>query len=444
MDKVAYAEQLKKLSDRLVEIQRPIRILDAIKWPPGTEARYLAAGGKQLPEINVDTYQHTELAFSLNTKRDELKFLHDDIKRQLGEQDRLGRILSDTTEQFLIVMDLLEARGKPEFLTYSQKLYGSARDHLRGDKKTLIELGEQLCRVFSLPAAKKLATKHERNIDAPQAVIYLKERLRSYFPEGEVNVILSDGIVSDAAAGGDSIKLNSTRQFSQRDLHVLEVHEGWVHVATTLNGRRQPYATWLSMGSPRITAIQEGLAVLLETLTFSSFPGRARRISDRVMAIDMAERGANFNEVYQYFLARDLTEHDSYVIAQRVFRGGQVEGGSCFTKDISYTKGLIETVNFIRSAITSGVPEILSTLFVGKVTLDDVPVLYEYTLEGLIQEPTYMPEIFRDLCGLYTWFGFSSGLALVDLDSVQAHFEELFAQLPERQAVIAPTEDTEL
>jgi hypothetical protein len=162
------------------------------------------------------------------------------------------------------------------------------------------------------------------------------------------------------------------------------------------------------------------------------------------MAIDMAERGANFNEVYHYFLARDLTEHDSYVIAQRVFRGGQVEGGSCFTKDISYTKGLIETVNFIRSAISSGVPEILSTLFVGKVTLDDVPVLYEYTLEGLIQEPTYMPEIFQDLCGLYTWFGFSSGLALVDLGSVQAHFEELFAQLPERQAVIAPTEDTEL
>ena len=57
------------------------------------------------------------------------------------------------------------------------------------------------------------------------------------YADGTVQVKLSDGIVSDAAAGGDYIKLNSHARFSELDLQVLEVHEGWVHVGTTLNGQ---------------------------------------------------------------------------------------------------------------------------------------------------------------------------------------------------------------
>ena len=232
--------------------------------------------------------------------------------------------------------------------------------------------------------------------------------------------------MSDASAGGDCIKVNTHSSFSSLDLQVLEVHEGWVHVGTTLNGRNQPWATWLSVGSPRITALQEGLAVLIETLTFSSFPDRARKISDRVVAIDMAENGADFLEVYRHFIGQGLSQHDSYKIAQRVFRGGMVEGGSCFTKDLSYVKGFVETVNFIRSAILSDKPEILPMLFVGKVALDDIPVLYQYQQAGLIKAPRYLPSRFRDLNGLYVWFGFSSGMSLLDLERVQAHFKKLF------------------
>ena len=35
------------------------------------------------------------------------------------------------------------------FLRYSQLLYGSVNDHLRGDRKTLKELGARLCDIFS-------------------------------------------------------------------------------------------------------------------------------------------------------------------------------------------------------------------------------------------------------------------------------------------------------
>ena len=54
------------------------------------------------------------------------------------------------------------------------------------------------------------------------------------------------------------------------DLRLLEVHEGWVHLGTTLNGQSQPVCTFLSKGPPSSTLTQEGLAVLTEVFAFAS------------------------------------------------------------------------------------------------------------------------------------------------------------------------------
>jgi len=426
---VSYREQLKELSDELLTLQKPILVLDSIKWPYQVKLDFLAKGGKQLPAISDDYYQQLPLSFNAVNTQTALRDLQQRIRHKLGASDPLGLILQQTAEQYQLVVDMLQQRGTPGFMQASQALYGSGSDHLRGDKKTLIELGERLCRIFSLPAAHKLNIAYPKTIAAPEAVSQLREKLQPYFPAGSIKVALSDGIVSDASAGGDTLKINSQAMFSSLDLQVLEVHEGWVHLGTTLNGRNQPWATWLSVGSPRITAIQEGLAVLIETLTFSSFPNRARRISDRVVAIDMAERGADFMDVYRHFLDKGLGESDAYTIAQRTFRGGMVGGGACFTKDLSYIRGFVETVNFIKTAILSDVPQILPFLFSGKVTLDDIPVLYQYHQEGVIAAPQFLPPMFRDLNGLYVWFGFASGLSLIDLDAIQQHFDELFVAL---------------
>ena len=426
---MTYREQLKALSDELLALQKPILVLDSIKWPYQIKLDFLAAGGRQLPAIGDDYYQKLPLSFNATSTQAALKDLQQRIRSKLGANDPLGLILQQTAEQYQLVVDMLQQRGTPGFMHSSQALYGSGSDHLRGDKKTLIELGERLCHIFSLPAAHKLNVAYPKTIAAADAVNQLRDKLQPYFPLGSIKVALSDGIVSDASAGGDTLKINSQAMFSSLDLQVLEVHEGWVHLGTTLNGRNQPWATWLSVGSPRITAIQEGLAVLIETLTFSSFPNRARRISDRVVAIDMAERGADFMEVYRHFLDKGLGESDAYTIAQRTLRGGMVGGGSCFTKDLSYIRGFVETVNFIKTAILSDVPQILPFLFSGKVTLDDIPVLYQYHQEGVIAAPQFLPPMFRDLNGLYVWFGFASGLSLIDLDAIQQHFDELFVAL---------------
>lgn len=430
MTNTLYLERLKQLSTRLVLLQKPIRILDAIKWPQGIEQGFRAQQGRELPALEANFYQRQSLAFDPQIVNQLLKELKSDVRRQLGHSDALGKILQATIDQYQIVIELLNARGTPQFGHFSKQLYGSASDNIRGDRKTLRQMGERLCHIFSLPAVEHLNRPYTNHIDAETAVTMLDARMRDYFGADGVRVQISDDIVSDASAGGDRIKINRRSHFSALDIQVLEVHEGWVHIGTTLNGREQPWATWLSVGSPRITAIQEGMAVLLETLTFSSFPQRARRISDRVVAVDLAEQGADFCEVYRYFLDRGVSEHDSYRVTQRVFRGGTLTGGSVFTKDISYVKGFVENVNFIRSAIQSGVPEIIPMLFVGKVTLDDLPPLYERYLDGVITGPKYLPPMFKNLNGLYVWFGFSSSMSEMNIARVQQHFNKLFQQLP--------------
>ncbi len=426
-----YLKTLRQCSDDLLNAQKPILILDAIKWPQEIETRFFEQQGKQLPQFNREDYlRRNPLNFNPGSKRQELEQLAKKIDKELGRDDPLGSILQQTVDQYQTVVSMLEGRGTPDFQTASQALYGSTRDSLRGDTLSLIDLGKRLCEIFSLPAATHLSAAYPKDIDAGKAVDILRQRLQPYFSDSAFTVKETDGIVSDASAGGDCIKVNTHASFSTLDLQVLEVHEGWVHVGTTLNGRNQPWASWLSVGSPRITALQEGLAVLIETLTFSSFPGRARRISDRVIAIDMAESGADFMEVYRHFVSQGLSERESYKITQRVFRGGDVRGGACFTKDLSYVKGLVETINFIRSAILADRPELLPWLFAGKVALDDIPTLYHFHKEHAITPPRYLPPMFRDLNGLYVWFGFSSGFAAIDLKSIQTHFQALFQQHP--------------
>lgn len=434
-----YKAALRHLSDELIRIQKPILILDAIKWPHQLEHQFFQGKGQSLPQFSREDYlQNNPLSFKPSDTDEQLKRFQSQVENTLGSNDPLGQILWQTAEQYRCVVDLLQQRGRPEFLTASQRLYGSARDRLRGDSLPLIDMSTRLCEIFSLPAAGHLSSPYPKNIAAGEAVTLLSQRLQPYFHDSQFSVKETDGIVSDAAAGGDCIKINRHAHFSQLDLQVLEVHEGWVHIGTTLNGRRQPWASWLSVGSPRITAQQEGLAVLIETLTFSSFPGRARRISDRVVAIDIAEQGGDFLDVYRHFVSQGLSERDSYKIAQRVFRGGMVEGGACFTKDLSYVKGFVETVNFIRSAILSDVPQIIPLLFVGKVALEDVALLYPYLAEGIIEAPHYLPPMFRDLNGLYVWFGLSSGLADINIRSVQGHFQSLFSHL-KSTTVLAPS-----
>jgi hypothetical protein len=165
----------------------------------------------------------------------------------------------------------------------------------------------------------------------------------------------------------------------------------------------------------------------MEVFAFVSLPERAKRLNNRIIAIDKAEDGADVLDLIEFYRTEGLDEEQCITNAQRVFRGGVVSGGAPFTKDVTYCKGFVTNYNFIRSCIRFGRPELIPFLFVGKVTTEDVPVLYQKYLEGVIDPPRYMPRHFRDLNGLAVWMAYSNFFNKIDLSKVQANLRELLA-----------------
>jgi uncharacterized protein (TIGR02421 family) len=366
------------------------------------------------------------LAFDPIKKLEELSDLARDVEATLGTTDPLGPLLKTITEQYMDVVQLLLARGTKEFWTYSKKLYGSPKDRLFDEKNTVLDMSQMLYSILNGMDEAELGQDYPETLDASEVVDQLNERFSEYFPDTGVTARIADEILADAAAGGETVKIKEGSRFSTRDVDILEVHEGWVHVGTTQNGNQQHVAKWLAKGPPRCSATQEGLAVIMEIFTFRSYPRRARHINDRILGIDKAEDGANLLEVIEFYRTEGYSEDDCIANAKRVFRGGLIEGGAPFTKDISYCVGFIENYNFMRAAIRAGRPQLIPFLFTGKLHVTDIPLLYQKYKEGIVDAPKFLPPQFRDLNGIAVWMSFSSFLNKVDLTRIQEHYDKLF------------------
>ncbi len=419
----AYEQTIRDLSDRLVEAQRPIRILDAIKWDDEVQREFFARGGKEQPKVSPEFYQNRPLSFDPEAKRREIHELERDVVAQLGQFNVVGNTLRRMCQEYQLVVRMLECRGTPEFSDLSQELYGSANDVFHAGDPRLVDLGEMMGAALANIQDSNALPDEEKSIDAATAVEILQERLSRVFCHDNetVRVMISDGIVADAAAGTDYIKIRNDARFSQRELHLLEVHEGWVHVGTTLNGMRQPVCTFLSKGPPSSTVTQEGLALLMEIVAFASYPQRVRKVTNRIRAVAMAESDATFRDVYQFFLEQGYSENESYLNSSRVFRGSLPDSGP-FTKDVSYSKGFVLVYNFVQLAVRKGLLQRIPLLFAGKVTLEDMRVMSQLLDEGLIEAPRYLPPQFRDLQGLTAWMCYSNFLNQLNLKQIEADY----------------------
>ena len=177
-------------------------------------------------------------------------------------------------------------------------------------------------------AASASARAQKRDITAEAAADRRStRRFARFFGNAAIQVQVDDTLLADAAAGSDYVKIRSGALFSRGDVDILEAHEGWVHVATSLNGQAQPVARWLGKGPPRTTAVQEGLAALVEIFTFRSNPRRAKKLNDRILAVDKAEDGASFLDVFEWYRTEGYSEEECFQNARRVFRGGLLSKG---------------------------------------------------------------------------------------------------------------------
>lgn len=421
-----YEQTIRELSELIVSAQKPIRILDSLKWDNSIEDYFFHHKCKKLPPVDRDYYlKQNPLSFDPEKKKAEFHNIDREIRRRLGQYSGVGSIMQRMCYEYIRVIEMLEARGTPRFTEISQELYGSSKDAFHVGAPTLKDLAKLVSDTLDKIVNKVKTHEDEVKYTSEEAVAMLSERLGNYFSDRDhIRVELSDGIIADAAAGADKIKIHDGLKFSLREIRTFEIHEGWVHLGTTLNGLAQPICTFLSKGPPSSTVTQEGLAIITEIFTFSSYPGRVQRLTNRINAVNMAEEGANFFDVFQFYREEGMEEDDSYQSTVRVFRGSTPDGGP-YTKDLSYSKGFILIYNYMRLAVQRGLVKRIPLLFVGKTTLEDLHILYDLLQEGIITAPKYIPPQFADIAALSAWMVYSLFLNRLDLRRLALDFKAI-------------------
>ncbi|EKD69869.1 MAG: hypothetical protein ACD_46C00711G0002 [uncultured bacterium] len=421
-----YEQAIHELSERIVQAQKPIRILDALKWNGQVEEYFFRNKCKKLPPIDQEYYQQNNpLSFDPQKKIEEFQEIDRMIRRRLGQYSGVGSIMQRMCYEYIRVIQMLLSRGTPTFTEISQELYGSSEDAFHVGAPTLKDLATLVSTTLSNIKDQVKTELDEKIYTSEDAVNILSERLGNYFADRDnIRVQISDGIIADAAAGADRIKIHKGMKLSLREIRTFEIHEGWVHLGSTLNGMAQPICTFLSKGPPSSTVTQEGLAIITEIFTFSSYPGRLRRLTNRISAVSMAEEGANFFDVYQFYRDQGMEEDDSYQSTVRVFRGSTPDGGP-YTKDLSYSKGFILIYNYMRLAVQRGLVKRIPLLFVGKTTLEDLHILADLQEEGIVTPPKYVPPQFADLAAVSAWMVYSLFLNRLDLRRLALDFKAI-------------------
>ena len=170
-----------------------------------------------------------------------------------------------------------------------------------------------------------------------------------------------------------------------------------------------------------------------EFITGSMDLDRFRRLADRVIAIQMAIDGADFLDVYRFYLERIGQREQAFENARRVFRGGVLTGGAPFTKDIVYLDGLLRVHNFLHTMVAAGRADCLRLLFCGKIDLDELPVIGQLATEGVCLPPEFVPSWATDIRFLLCYLTYSSLLNRFDLTQVKTHYAKMLDGIPRQQ-----------
>ncbi|HET6439790.1 MAG TPA: flavohemoglobin expression-modulating QEGLA motif protein [Anaeromyxobacter sp.] len=397
-------EYLRRVCDAILHAQKPIRVFRAINWGPEVHEQFFRRRARELPRP-----RYPPLGFEPADKVKELR----SIRRQIRGKNPVEVLLRRRCDEFMLVVEMLAARGTRRFYELSRRVYGDPRD--RFPDHNVDNLG-----IARLWASRPRARDEELVYSAEEAAGKVAEICNPLLG-GKVRVLVRARLTANAAAGATHITLRRGARFSERRVRALAHHEGLWHVLTSLNGYRQPALPVLGVGLPRHTESQEGTGIVSEFLCGDITDERYIELGERTITVDMAARGADFLEVYRYLLARFPPDRAA-LMSERVFRGGVLEGGAPFTKDASYQRGYCRAFNFLRSALEQRDVELVRAYLSGKMSVDDAELVRDLIEEGLCVGPVYLPEWFIDIDRLNAMSTHSVTMNRFSLPSVARYY----------------------
>jgi len=403
-------ERYAHLDLRLVEAAKSIRILSHLEWPARAYHEFLRgwkAGRPGLPVVAIPKLDFAESVRELRGVADGCDASHP-----------VGRYVKDTAESYITAARMLESAGTPAFTNLSGELYGRPGGGFGAGGLTNLDAAQHFIHASEELKAHCARADEDVRLTPESVAESLRRQVAPFFKDHPFDVTVEPDLASRAAAGARRLRIRGHTAFHPADIGQLLQHEAFVHSATMLNGREQPRLKSLGLGAPRTTMTQEGLATFAELITTTMDLSRLRRIALRVEAIHRALEGADFIEVFRFYLEAGQNLDDSYHSTMRVFRGGDSRGRVVFTRDVIYVQGLVFTHTFLRKAIEAGKVDYPAYLFAGRLTWGDVLALEPLFRSGFLAGPLHQPEWAANrlcLAAYLTWSVFANRIHLGDI-----------------------------
>ena len=420
MDKLSpkYLKQAKAAAEQLHDVAKSLPLLRSMDWSDELRLKFLRDG--KLPEPEYLTVDTSGAAQAIEAARARLDGDH--VVTQW-----LERICGTLTSQ----VGLLQSRGTSEFVDHSTALFGEPKQLMIDRSTRVIDLAHHMDgSLAELDFDKLVIEGHQKFLTADQFTNALRSRLSDHFGDDAPVVKIQENLSAKALAGVTRIRVRKGAQFTERDVDQLLQHEALVHVATGLNGRAQNNFEILGRAHAGTTEVQEGLAVFAEIISGAMDPRRFKRLAHRVIAIDMAMKGADFKEVFEFYISRVCEREEAYENTRRIFRGGVISGGAPFTKDMVYLNGLLRVHNYMRSVVKLGRADLIRIAFTGKLDIEDLPAIAYLANEGELTPPKYMPLWAKDLRFLVSYLAYSGFLNQVKMPGFQSYYEDALKDVP--------------
>lgn len=303
----------------------------------------------------------------------------------------IGQIARVKKHELEMVIELILARNSDGFFLAAVEFFGHVEPQL-------VDLASEILRQ-PVPAA--IA---EDSVGAAEFAQAAKEEVNTYrkiYPEMTARVLVSEITTGIRVENGD-LYIGSDMRIRTSRIEPLLQHEVGVHMLTFANGSAQPLHL-LAAGLPGYEENQEALGVLAEYLTGGLEARRLRVLALRVMASDLRSRDSSFMETFNELRRLGATRGVAFTTTMRSHRSGGM------TRDAGYLRGFSRLLDHIAAGGN------VDHLLVGKVRLEDEPIIKDLLAREVLGPPPLVPRFMQTERGQSLLGGLRRGIDILKI-----------------------------
>ncbi|HUG83992.1 MAG TPA: tyrosine/phenylalanine carboxypeptidase domain-containing protein [Euzebya sp.] len=278
----------------------------------------------------------------------------------------VAHMARDKKRELEIGLDLLLSRGTDDFFLASVELFGHV-------EKPMLELAHDLLELTESSGGSETVSAEDFAAVARTEIGFY----RRTYPELDSTVHVDPQTAGVVVEHGD-LFIGADMRVALDRVEQLVHHEVGVHVLTYANGSVQPLRM-LAVGLAGYSENQEALGMLAEHLSGGLPTSRLHTLARRVVAAHLRSQQATFAETVQRLLDLGAGPRAAFMTSMRAHRAGGM------TKDAIYLRGLVRLCEHLAKGGN------LDRLFVGKITLEDEPLVEELIGREVLCAPVLLP-----------------------------------------------------